>query len=334
MTDLPLALALTAGMLAAVNPCGFALLPAYLSLLVLGDDSPTRAAAVTRALAATAAMTAGFAAVFALFGLAIAPVAGQVQQHLPWFTIAFGLLLALAGAWLVSGRDLPALLPKLRRAPNVSRSAPSMALFGAAYAVASLGCTIAPFLAIVVSAFRSGSTVDGIALFTAYAAGMGLVVGAAALSVALTRTARVPGLRRLGSLASRIGGGLLLLVGAYVAYYGWYEIRAQRAPVTGDPVIEAAGAIQRALADALGAVGPVAVGVFLAVLLAGGVLLRRRRPSVASQGAVEAEAGPRSADQAVLKREADLKPQPAAGSEAANEPRPERDRDPDGAPAS
>ena len=32
----PLLLALTAGMLGAVNPCGFALLPAYLSLLVAG----------------------------------------------------------------------------------------------------------------------------------------------------------------------------------------------------------------------------------------------------------------------------------------------------------
>ncbi|WP_230885353.1 cytochrome c biogenesis CcdA family protein [Streptomyces spinoverrucosus] len=92
MSDLPLALALTAGMLAAVNPCGFALLPAYLSLLVLGDDSPTRTAAVVRALMTTAAMSAGFTAVFALFGLAIAPFAGQVQQHLPWFTIGFGLL--------------------------------------------------------------------------------------------------------------------------------------------------------------------------------------------------------------------------------------------------
>jgi cytochrome c biogenesis protein CcdA len=319
MTDLPLALALTAGMLAAVNPCGFALLPAYLSLLVLGDDSPTRAAAVTRALAATAAMTAGFAAVFALFGLAVAPVAGQVQEHLPWFTIAFGLLLALAGAWLVTGRDLPALLPKLRRAPSVSRSAPSMALFGAAYAVASLGCTIAPFLAIVVSAFRSGSTLEGIALFTAYAAGMGLVVGAVALSVALTRTARVAGLRRLGSLASRIGGALLLLVGAYVAYYGWYEIRAQADPVVEDPVIEAAGAIQRVLADALDAIGPVAVGVFLAVLLAGGVLLRRRRPAVTSQAPAEPEP----------ERDAE----PDQGPEPDHGPERRPDRDPDSAPA-
>ncbi|MBV7697541.1 cytochrome c biogenesis CcdA family protein [Streptomyces sp. TRM70350] len=279
MSDQPLALALTAGMLAAVNPCGFALLPAYLSLLVLGDDSPTRTAAIRRALAATAAMTAGFAAVFALFGLAVAPAAGQVQQHLPWFTIAFGLLLALAGIWLLTGRDLPVLLPKLRRAPTVTRSAGSMALFGAAYAIASLGCTIAPFLAIVVSAFRSGSTLDGITLFTTYAAGMGLIVGAAALSVALTRSARVSGLRRLGSLASRTGGALILIVGAYVSYYGWYEIRVQHDPATQDPVIDAAGTVQRTLADALDTIGPGAIATLVAALLVGGAVLRRRRPA-------------------------------------------------------
>ncbi len=47
MFDSPLlAVALGAGLLAAVNPCGFALLPAYLSLLVLGDQPPTRSRAV------------------------------------------------------------------------------------------------------------------------------------------------------------------------------------------------------------------------------------------------------------------------------------------------
>lgn len=97
MSEIRFALALAAGMLAAVNPCGFALLPAYLSLLVVGDDSPSRKVAVGRAIAATVAMTAGFAAVFGLFGLAIAPAAGQVQQHLPWFTIVLGLTLLAAG---------------------------------------------------------------------------------------------------------------------------------------------------------------------------------------------------------------------------------------------
>ncbi|MDI3390321.1 hypothetical protein QIS99_29630 [Streptomyces sp. B-S-A8] len=39
---------------------------------------------------------------------------------------------ALVGAWLLVGRSLPALLPKLRRAPGVTRTLPSVALFGAA----------------------------------------------------------------------------------------------------------------------------------------------------------------------------------------------------------
>ncbi|WP_262386758.1 cytochrome c biogenesis protein CcdA [Streptomyces sp. TRM49041] len=287
MTDLPLALALTAGVLAAVNPCGFALLPAYLSLLVLGDDTPTRTAAVGRALLATAAMTTGFTAVFALFGLAVAPVAGQVQEHLPWFTVVFGLALAGVGVWLLAGRALPALLPKLRRAPKVSRSLPSMALFGAAYAVASLGCTIAPFLAIVVSAFRSGTPLEGALLFAAYAAGMGAVVGAAALTVAVTRTARVGALRGLGAVASRLGGALLLLAGAYVAYYGWYEIRVLRGtggPVA-DPVIDAAGAVQTWLADTLNGIGGPTVAVaaaLLAAAVAGAAALRRLRARAAA----------------------------------------------------
>ncbi|MBT2529770.1 cytochrome c biogenesis protein CcdA [Streptomyces sp. ISL-99] len=277
MADLPLALALGAGMLAAVNPCGFALLPAYLSLLVLGDDSPSRTVAVGRALAATAAMTAGFAAFFGVFGLVIQPVAGQVQQHLPWFTIAFGLLITTAGAWLLAGRQLPTLAPKLRRAPAVTRSMPSMALFGMAYATASLGCTIAPFLAIVVSAFRSGSTTEGIALFAAYAAGMGLIVGAASLTVALTRTTAVTRLRRLGAIAPRLGGGLLLLVGAYVAYYGWYEIRALRNPTTTDPVIDTAATVQRAVADTLDTAGPAAIAVLFALLFLATLVIRRRK---------------------------------------------------------
>jgi cytochrome c-type biogenesis protein len=33
-------------MVAAINPCGFALLPAYLSLLVIGDSAGSRRSAV------------------------------------------------------------------------------------------------------------------------------------------------------------------------------------------------------------------------------------------------------------------------------------------------
>lgn len=277
MSEIPFALALGAGVLAAVNPCGFAMLPAYLTLLLVGEDSPGGAVAVGRALTATAAMTAGFAAVFGLFGLAIAPVAGQIQQHLPWFTVVLGLVLAATGAWLISGRELPVLVPKLRRGPVVRRRVMSMALYGAAYAIASVGCTIGPFLAIVVSAFRTESTITGIALFAAYAAGMGLIVGAAALAVALGQAGVVGWLRRSGRLASRLGGGLLLVAGSYVAYYGWYELRVFRGTTTMDPVVNAAGRLQTWLATGVDRLGVTTLAVLFAVLLVLSLILIRSR---------------------------------------------------------
>ena len=56
MVDGPtLSLALAAGMVAALNPCGFALLPAYLTLIVTQGGEDGRAAAMGRAATMTAA---------------------------------------------------------------------------------------------------------------------------------------------------------------------------------------------------------------------------------------------------------------------------------------
>lgn len=283
MPDAPLALALAAGMLAAVNPCGFALLPAYLSVLVAGGDAGGRGAAVARALTTTAAMTAGFVAVFGVFGLVVAPVAGTVQRHLPWVTIGIGLVLVGLGGWLLAGRQLPGLGVTVSRAPAAGRSLSAMAAYGAAYAVASLSCTIGPFLAIVVTSFRAGSAVAGVGLFLAYAAGMGLTVAVAALAVALARDGLLRRVRRAAPLLSRLGGGLMAVAGGYVAWYGWYEIRVLRGTIATDPVIDAAAGVQRWLSDLLDRAGAPVLAVILAALLAVAAArrLRRRGPRAA-----------------------------------------------------
>ncbi len=255
MTD-TLALAFAAGMLAAVNPCGFALLPAYLSVLVLGDDSPGPARAVARALALTAWMTVGFVAVFGVFGLAISPVASEVQRFLPWFTTAFGALVAVAGLWLLAGRDLPRVQIARGGGRALTRTAPAMVGFGMSYAAASLTCSIAPFLALVVASFRSGSTGEGVTLFVAYGAGMGLLVGIAAVAVALARRGIVTGLRRTGRWVPRLSGLLLLVVGAYVAWYGAWELRVLAGGDAADPVIETAARLQRSIADWVARLAP------------------------------------------------------------------------------
>ncbi len=275
MFDAPYALALTAGLLAAVNPCGFALLPAYLSLLVVGDrvdvSGAGRLAAVGRALALTAAMTVGFVAVFGVFGLLAAPAADAVARNLPWLSVVVGLVLAGLGGWLLAGRELPAPTLKVGRGPAVTGRFWSMVAFGASYAVASLGCTVGPFLAVVVSAFGTESVGAGLGLFVAYATGMGLVVGIVALAVALAKVSFVRGLRRAAPVITRVGGALLVAAGLYVAWYGWYELRVFSVPTTTDPIIDGAGRIQSAMSSWLGSLGPGALVIAFAVLLAGTV---------------------------------------------------------------
>ncbi|MFU8871408.1 cytochrome c biogenesis CcdA family protein [Micromonospora sp. SL4-19] len=282
MSDAPYGLALAAGLLAAVNPCGFALLPAYLSVLVLGEGSAAARgplAPVGRALALTGAMTLGFVAVFGAFGLLAGPAADVVARRLPWVSVLIGVALVAAGGWLLAGRQLPALTPRPAAGPAVRARFGSMALFGVAYAVASLGCTIGPFLAVVVAGFRAGSAAAGVGLFVAYALGMGLAVGAAALAVALARESLIRRTRRAAPLLSRLAGLLLVLTGGYVAWYGWYEVRLFAGGDADDPVIAAAGRVQATASGWLAGLGPWAVAAIAAALVgvaAAGTLARRR----------------------------------------------------------
>jgi len=274
-------LAVGAGLVGAVNPCGFALLPAYLSLFVFGDAPGSPSAAVGSALRATAALTLGFAAVFVAFGLAIAPVAASVQSYLPAFTVALGLLLTLAGLWLLAGRRLPSLpMPRRTRTAVGSPVVPSwpvMMGFGASYAVASLGCTIAPFLAVVVTSFRSGSPAAGVVLFAAYAAGMGLTVGVAAIGVALARRGLVGSMRRAGAVVPRLGGLVLAAACAYVAWYGAWELRVLHGGAGTDPVVSAAAGVQEWLATRTEAIGLTGLALVLAALVAVALIPRRWR---------------------------------------------------------
>lgn len=284
MTGGLLALALGAGLVAAVNPCGFALLPAYLTLLVVGDRTESRVRAVGRALRLTLAMTIGFAAVFTAFGLVIAPVASGVQRYLPWVTVALGLMLVAAGGALLAGREFD--LSRLRRGRTRARPLTdgfgSMVGFGAGYALASLTCTIAPFLAVVVAGFRGESALAGTVLLVTYAAGMGLVVGTVAVAVGLARDGLVRRLRSTGRWVSRAGGTLLVLSGAYVAYYGWWELGVLAGDSGEDGVIAAAARIQRSLVEVVQFVG--AWGwLVAAVLLVGVAMVGVRRRSTASR---------------------------------------------------
>ncbi len=275
------AFALVAGGVAAFNPCGFALLPAYLGLLVAGDGGSGRAAAVGRAVRFAAGMTVGFVAVFGVAAAVLVPLAVTFERYLPIVTVVIGIVLVGLGGWLLAGRHLA--IPGLAGHGNApTASWWSQIGYGASFALASLSCTIAPFLAVTAGALAAGGAFAVAATFVAYALGMGIVVLALALAVATARASVVGAMRRTGAVISRVSGALLLAAGAYVAWYGWFEIRVLAGEVTFDPVVSVAvgfqQAVTRSLAD-LGAGGLIVAALCLAALLGTTVLVRRaRRP--------------------------------------------------------
>ena len=279
VTSTVFAFALVAGAVAAFNPCGFALLPAYLGLLVADDDPGGRAAAMRRAARFAAGMTLGFVAVFGLVGLVLAPLALSIERYLPIVTVVMGVALVGLGGWLLAGRHL-AIRGLLGHGTAPTGSWWSQIGYGVSFALASLSCTIAPFLAVTAGAL-SGAGPFGVAgALVAYALGMGTVVLVLALAVAAARTSVVGAMRRAGAVISRGSGALLLVAGAYVAWYGWFEIRVLAGDVTSDPVISAAVGVQSAISRwvaGFGAGGLLTAAAGLVALLAGAVLLRRSR---------------------------------------------------------
>ena len=277
-------LAFAAGLVAALNPCGFAMLPAYLLLVVRGQPSGERRglAALGRAVGATVGMALGFLTVFVLFGVLTISAATTVQRYLPFGTVVIGIVLVALGLWLLSGRELTALTPR----PFGPRWAPSARVgsmygYGVSYAIASLSCTIGPFLAVTAAGFRGGSVVTGVSIYLAYVAGLTLVVGVLAIAAATTSSALTDRLRRVLPFVNRISGAMLVLVGLYVAYYGVYELRLFNATANpDDSVITSAGRLQGALAGWVHQHGVLPWAIALVALVGGasaGVWRRRMR---------------------------------------------------------
>jgi cytochrome c-type biogenesis protein len=179
---IPLGFALRLGMAAAVNPCGFALLPTYLGLYLgaaAGEERPWPAR-VIRAVQVSAAMSLSFVALFGAAGLVLGALGAAAGDWLPWLSLSTGVLLAIAGGRLLAGASVAATGAE-RLADTVGTSAAQTGLagyaaYGLAFALSSLGCALPLFLAAVGTGVARAGFVGGLSQLVLYALGMGLVV--------------------------------------------------------------------------------------------------------------------------------------------------------------
>ena len=265
------------GLVAAVNPCAFVLLPTYLMyfLGMEGHRPGDQRATVRRALLVSAAVSAGFLAVFVVVGIVSEYGTRWIESNAKYATVVIGVGFVALGIAMLAGYRLPIATPQIDTG-TPDRTLRAMALYGVAYAVASIGCTLPLFSTVVLR-----GTVDreglgtGVAHVVAYGAGMALIVTALTIALAVANTSLLRLLRSGSRYVDRMAAVLVLLSGLYLVYYFWVvEVNENRSTIT-DRVERLQQRVQVELVDSWQTVALVLLAVVIgAVVYTAG----RRRP--------------------------------------------------------
>ncbi|WP_395156046.1 cytochrome c biogenesis CcdA family protein [Ilumatobacter sp.] len=223
MIDAPIGLAFAAGLVATVNPCGFAMLPAYLSYFMGldGDDDESRRPGLGQALKVGAIVSAGFLVVFGTTGLLINAGVRSIIDWIPYVALGVGVLMMILGVAVLLGLEINIGFLKAGQGAS-TRDNKSVFAFGVSYALASLSCTLPVFLSVVVGSLASTSFASGLATYVAYAAGMSAVLIALTIAVAMAKHGLVSRLRSALPYVHRVSAGFLIVAGAYITWF-WFD---------------------------------------------------------------------------------------------------------------
>lgn len=261
------------GVLAAVNPCGFVLLPTYL-VYYLGEETAvdsTRTVAVARALRVGAAVSAGFVSLFVVVGLISRLFTDAIERNAKYASLVIGLGLLAMGIAMVAGWKPRIITPNL--ATERTRTVRSMFMFGLAYAIASIGCTIGFLTTVILGSVGRFGFASGVLSVVLYGLGMGLLVTSLTVAIALARTGFVSFLRRGLRWFDTASGILVTLTGAYLTWYWWGAITERG----GDAVISRVDGWQSSIASFLQGQGAWKLGIIFIAVVGGAALLVSRR---------------------------------------------------------
>jgi len=213
------------GLLAAVNPCGFVLLPTYLMYFLGVSGRPgTQRSTVRRALLVSAALSAGFMTIFVIVGGISRLFTDWLNQNAKYVALLIGVALVLLGIAMLFGYRLPFSTPKLETGKR-DQTIMSMYVFGLAYAVASIGCTLGPFSATVLGTIDTDGFFQGIIAVILYGAAMSLLITTLTVTLALAQGGLLKSLRtgmKYVEIASAI---VMILSGLYLTWYWFNDIR-------------------------------------------------------------------------------------------------------------
>jgi cytochrome c-type biogenesis protein len=237
-----LSLSFIRGLVASINPCGFVLLPTYLMyfLGVSAADGRSQRAPISRALLVGSMVSAGFLVVFFAIGAVTQYWTVWLLDNAKYATAIIGVLFVILGIAMLFGFKLPIATPSVNTG-ETNRTIWSMFLYGVAYAVASLGCTLPLFMSTLFQTGKNEGYWKGVANVVMYAVGMALVVISLTLALATANAGFVRWLKAKMQYVEMVSGAFVLLSGAYLLwYFYWRDVKE-----TSDPLTDAVDRMQQ-----------------------------------------------------------------------------------------
>jgi len=215
------AVAALAGLASFLSPCVLPLVPGYLSYMTgLAGADLDAGQRRGRVLAGTLLFIAGFAAVFVAVNILVASAALTLVANRRVLEIVGGALLIVLGLAFIG------LIPGLQREWRVHRL-PSAGLigapvFGAVFALSWIPCVGPTLGAVITLGTTTGSLGRAVTLAIAYCLGLGipfLIFGLGFRRI----LGVVKAIRRNSRWVTRIGGGMLVVVGILLVTGAWWH---------------------------------------------------------------------------------------------------------------
>src|SRR3989338_4071344 len=217
-------LAFSAGMITFLNPCGFALLPVYLAYYFKNEklDNASVWKKLFYGIIFGLCVSLGFMVLFTIVGLIVSSIGSRVLRFIGFFDFAVGLLLVIIGLMFLLGKNVNLSFVtnfgERLKENKFQNKYLSFFLYGMGFALASLGCTLPIFLAIVAASVKMHGILNGMMVFAVFAAGMSIFMVAFTIAVALSKKIVEVTLRKWLPYVYKLGAIIVILAGFYLMY--------------------------------------------------------------------------------------------------------------------
>lgn len=219
-------LAFSAGLVAFLNPCGFAMLPVYVTYYFKNEG--LEKSSLPRRLFASLLfglmVSLGFVFVYSTIGVIISYIGRGLLRYVGWFDLAVGILLIIIGIIYLFNLNSKISFHKLTnfgerlKANKLNNKYGSFFLYGVGFALASLGCVLPIFLLVVTAAIEAGGILNGILIFLIYAAGKSSFMLMFSAGVAISKTLIEKTLNQWLPYVYRFGSLVVIFAGIYLIY--------------------------------------------------------------------------------------------------------------------